>query len=190
MVKVGFIVEGHCEKAVLSSPDFQALLLKTGIERTGEVSNAKGKSNLLTETALSLAQILRDKGAEHIVVLRDLDDLPDLEAAKQEVIQADDTVLCLSVRELEAWFLANSETLSTVFKTNFYFEYPELEVKPFDTLNALSRQFRQGRGINDKRSFTNLMLANGFTIERAAAHPNCPSARYFLDTLQTLASAN
>ena len=34
------------------------------------------------------------------------------------------------------------------------------------------------------------MLKYGFTIENAANHPNCPSARYFLTKLQTLASAN
>ncbi len=190
MVKIGFIVEGHCEKAVLGSAAFQAYLKETGILSVREVQNAKGKDNLANETATSLAQIARDKGAEHTVVLRDMDSLADVEAAKNEVIQADDLSVCVAVQELEAWFLADSETISTVFKTNFFFDKPEQETDPFTTLNNLSRQFRQGRGIDDKRKFTNLMLANGFTIEKAARHPNCPSAQYFLSTLQTLASAN
>ncbi len=190
MVKIGFIVEGHCERAVLGSNAFQGYLSKTGILNVYDIQNAKGKGNLLNETATSLAQIIRDKGAEHIVVLRDMDSLPDVEAAKSEVIKAGDLTVCVAVQELEAWFLADSETISTIFKTNFFFDEPEQETDPFGTLNNLSRQFRQGRGIDDKRKFTNLMLANGFTIEKAARHPNCPSAQYFLSTLQTLASAN
>lgn len=189
MVKVGFIVEGHCEKAVLGSESFQAYLSEIGILTVHEVQNARGKTNLLNDTATSQAQIVRDKGAEHIVVLRDLDDLPDLEAAEREVIQADDLLVCVAVQELESWFLADSSTMSAVFKTDFFFEYPEQEPKPSETLNTLSRQHRQGRGITDKRQFTNLMLANGFAIQQAAQHPNCPSAQYFLTKLKTLASA-
>jgi hypothetical protein len=186
MKKVGFIVEGHCERAVLGSLAFQGWLDVVGILHVGDVGNAKGKNNLGNEVASSLAQILRNKGAEHIILLRDLDELPNLEAAQQEVIQADDISLCVAVRELEAWFLADSGTLSAIFKTNFYFDYPEQEAKPLDTLNQLSRQYRNERGIDDKRKFTNLMIANGFTIQRAAEHPNCSSARYFLTKLQAL----
>jgi hypothetical protein len=189
MVKVGFIVEGHCEKAVLGSDAFQAYLSEIGILPVHEVLNARGKTNLLNDTATSQAQIIRDKGAGHIIVLRDLDNLPDLEAAEIEVIQADDLSVCVAVQELEAWFLADSATMSAVFKTDFFFEHPEQEHEPFETLKTLSRQYRQGRGINDKRQFTNLMLANGFTIQQAAEHPNCPSAQYFLTKLKTLASA-
>jgi hypothetical protein len=90
MKKVGFIVEGHCEQAILNSGAFQDWLDVVGVLRAGDVGNAKGKNNLGNEVASSLAQILRDKGADHIVVLRDLDNLPDLEAAQQEVLQADD----------------------------------------------------------------------------------------------------
>ena len=190
MIKIGFIVEGHCEKAILGSESFQTYLSEIGILTVHEVLNARGKTNLLNDTARSRAQIIRDKGAEHIVVLRDLDNLPNLEAAEREVIQANDLSVCVAIQELESWFLADSATMSAVFKTNFFFEHPEHERKPFDTLNTLSRQYRQGRGINDKRQFTNLMLANGFTIEKAAQHPNCPSAQYFLTTLKTLALAN
>lgn len=190
MVRIGFIVEGHCEKAVLGSQAFQQTLTAMGLTNVSEVANAKGKYNLANDVATSLAQIIRDRGAEHIIVLRDLDDLPDLKSAEQEVIQANDVSVCVAVQELEAWFLADSATLSTVFKTDFSFDSPENESDPLTKLKEFSRQFRQGRGIDDKRQFTNLMLANGFSIERAAAHPNCPSARYFLSTLQTLASAN
>jgi Domain of unknown function (DUF4276) len=186
MVKVGFIVEGHCEKAVLSSKAFQAYLSEIGILNMHEIQNARGKTNLLNDTAKSQAQIARDKGAEHIIVLRDLDNLPDLEAAESEVIQATDLLVCVAVQELEAWFLADSATISAVFKTDFFFDYPEKESKPSDTLDMLSRQYRQGRGIDDKRKFTNLMLAKGFTIQQAAQHPNCPSAKYFLTKLKNL----
>lgn len=189
MVKVGFIVEGHCEKAVLGSNAFQAYLSEIGILTVHEVQNARGETNLINHVATSQAQIARDEGAEHIVVLRDLDSLPDVETAELEVIQANDLSVCVAVQELESWFLADSATMSAAFKTNFFFEHPELEPKPSETLDTLSRQYRQGRGITDKRQFTNLMLTNGFTIQQAAQHPNCPSANYFLTKLKTLASA-
>jgi hypothetical protein len=31
------------------------------------------------------------------------------------------------------------------------------------------------------------MLYSGFSLESAAAHPNCPSAKYFLQKLKSLA---
>ena len=189
MVKIGFIVEGRCDKAVLNSPAFRKIVAGLSLWITGDIENAKGKNNLSGEKGDSYVNVLRDKGASHIVILRDLDELTDLEAAKQEVIRAGDISLCVAIRELEAWFLANSGTLSAIFKTNFYCEHPEQESNPKETLKILSQRFRNGRGIDDEVKFTNLMLANGFSIERAAAHPNCPSARYFLTKLQTIASA-
>lgn len=134
-------------------------------------------------------QLLRDAGAEWVIVLRDMDNADSFDAVKQEVYQASDIKACIAVQELEAWFLADSETLSILFDTDFIYDSPETVPKPFELLVTLRKQYT-GRGIGDKKIFARTMLGCGFTIEQAAQHPNCPSARYFLIKLQTLASAN
>ena len=191
MVKVGFIVEGGCEKIVLKAVEFQNYLQSQDIEQVGDVIDIDGKGNLKQSSTRmdTQVQLLRDAGAEWVIVLRDMDNTDSFDAVKQEVYRASDVKTCVAVRELEAWFLADSETLSTLFQANFKHDSPETVLKPFELLVALRKQYTN-RGIGDKKVFARTMLANGFTTERAAQHPNCPSARYFLTKLQTLASAN
>ena len=191
MVKVGFIVEGGCEKIVLKAVEFQAYLQTQRIEQVGDVIDMDGKGNLKQSSTRmnTQVQLLRDAGAEWVIVLRDMDNADSFDAVKQEVYQASDIKACIAVQELEAWFLADSETLSILFDTDFIYDSPETVPKPFELLVTLRKQYT-GRGIGDKKIFARTMLGCGFTIEQAAQHPNCPSARYFLTKLQTLASAN
>ena len=191
MVKIGFIVEGGCERIVLRSPAFSAYLRKHHFELVSDIVNLDGKGNLKASSLKmnTQVQVMRDSGATYVIVLRDLDDATSFAEVKQQVYQASDVHCCVAVKELEAWFLVDSTTLSLLFLTNFFFDYPEEPIKPFDTLNALRRQYTN-RGISDKKGFASAMVNNGFTIEKAAQHPNCPSAHYFLTKLQTLASAN
>lgn len=191
MVKIGFIVEGGCEKIVLKAVEFQTYLKTQRIKQVGDVIDMDGKGNLKQSSTRmnTQVQLLRDAGAEWVVVLRDMDNVDSFSTIKREVYQASDIKTCVAVQELEAWFLADSETLSALFQTNFSHDLPETVPKPFELLIALRQQYT-GRGIGDKKVFARTMLAGGFTIERAAQHPNCPSARYFLTKLQTLASAN
>lgn len=191
MVKVGFVVEGGSEKIVLKSVKFQNYLHSQQIELVGDVINMDGKGNLQASSQRmnTQVQLLRDAGAEWVVVLRDMDNTDSFSTVKQEVYQASDVIICIAVQELEAWFLADSQTLSVLLQTHYYHDVPETVVKPVDLLDALRKQYT-GRGITDKKVFARTMLGCGFTIERAAEHPNCPSARYFLTQLQTLAPAN
>lgn len=191
MVKVGFLVEGGCERIVLKSAAFQAYLAEKQIQQTGDVIDMDGKGNLTVSSKRMQSQVktLRDLGAEWIVVLRDLDNAASFDTVKAEVYQADDIIACLAVQELEAWFVADSGTLSVLFGTSFYHDAPETIPRPAAFLHDQRVQYTQ-RGIRDKKGFATAMVNNGFSIERAAAHPNCPSARYFLTKLQTLASAN
>ena len=188
---MGFIVEGACEKIVLKSERFQNYLQLKDIQQVGDVIDMDGKGNLKASSQRmnTQVQLLRDQGAEWIVVLRDMDNASSFDEVKQEVHQADDVRICVAVQELEAWFLADSLTLSQIFNTKFHLEFPEKESKPFEALAAFQKQYNN-RGISDKKICAKMMLSNGFTLENAARHPNCPSARYFLTKLQTLASAN
>lgn len=185
MVKIGLIVEGDSERIVLKHEWFTDFLLKNDIELAGDVINLGGKGNLNTARMETQVQLLRDQGAERVFVLRDMDDAPCLTAVKQEVYQASDVKVCVAVKELEAWFLADSETLTTIFQVDFMFSFPEIENSPLETLKRLRLQ-HQKTGISDKKLFAKMMVREGFTIERAAAHPNCPSARYFLTKLTEL----
>ena len=193
-MKVGFIAEGGCERIVLRSSAFQTHLVKLGVEQVGDVIDIDGKGNLKqsSQRMQSQVQTLRNQGAQWVIVLRDLDEPGSAGAVakvKAEVYQADDIITCLAIQELEAWFLADSAVLSRLFGVLIVCEFPQLIQKPSDYLNDLRMNY-QGRGIRDKKGFASTLVNNGFTIESAAQHPNCPSALYFLTKLQTLASAN
>jgi hypothetical protein len=191
VVKVGFIVEGSCERIVLNSQWFSDYLVQNQIEQVGEIINLDGKGNLqvASQRIGNQVQLLRDKGADAIIILRDMDSSPCFTAVKQQTFQASDVHCCVIARELEAWFLADGQTLSAIMGIKFSYVKPEDPVKPSSELVKLRREFT-GQGISDKKGFSSKMIRNGFTIERAAAHPNCLSARYFLRKLQTLASAS
>ena len=186
-MKIGLIVEGDCERIILKSDIFRETLRQNNLELVADVVNIGGKGNLKNRKIQSQVEILRSKGTEKIIVLRDLEDLPSIATAKNEVYQAPDIIICIEVKTLESWFLADSETLSTIFKSRFYFEYPETENRPIDKLKFFSLQFTN-TGIGDKKIFARKMVKNGFSIQRAAQHPNCPSANYFLNKLQSLNS--
>lgn len=45
-----------------------------------------------------------------------------------------------------------------------------------------------GRGTGDKVRTAKKVVKNHFNIENAGSHPNCPSAKYFLDKIDDLGS--
>lgn len=188
MVNVGFMVEGATERLIVKSPAFQQMLQRMGLQTAGDIVDVRGRTNLLSNRADSIRQLLLQSGAEKIVMLTDKEDTACYSSLKA-LINTPIDLIAVANRTVEAWFLADSQTLSTLFQTNFYCESPETLSDPFEALKAYRQQHRS-MGIGDKKAFARIMINNGFTVERAAQHPNCPSARYFLDKLQTLASAN
>ena len=62
-------------------------------------------------------------------------------------------------------------------------------MSPFEKLRALRLQYNN-RGIGDKKVFARIMISNGFTIKNASEHPDCPSAKYFTDKLESLTVIN
>jgi hypothetical protein len=73
---------------------------------------------------------------------------------------------------------------------SFYFADPEADKEPFETINQLLTK-HIGRGIGKKRAgkikLVNKLLENGLDLSQAAAHGNCPSAKYFLKELIEIA---
>ncbi|MFT5917298.1 MAG: hypothetical protein ACJAWV_003352 [Flammeovirgaceae bacterium] len=91
------------------------------------------------------------------------------------------------MKQIEAWFLADSKTLLKLFKSNFEFPNPEEEQNPFQTLKNLFVE-NTSRGIGSfKPKFARKMLNNDFSILHASQHPNCESATYFVNKLNELA---
>ncbi|QJW89690.1 hypothetical protein HNV11_10005 [Spirosoma taeanense] len=189
MVNVGFICEGDTEVKIVKSEAFQTLLAAAGLHCVSPIQNADGNGNLLPHNIEEKRQALLQAGTAHVVVLTDQDDDTSVEATRQRIGEYPNQHTVIAVRAAEAWFLADSATMSTMLDVTFHMDYPEQEADPFETIRQLFLA-KTGRGVGTKPILARRMLKYGFSIERAAAHPNCPSAHYFLTKLQTLASAN
>lgn len=195
MVKAGFIGEGDCEKILLSSPEFRNFLAGFEIEPVNEVINAGGRNKLfhaakdfsrIQPRVDSWLNILQDKGAEKIFILVDIDEFPCITEFKPNIYRRTNDVVIVAKKALEAWYLSDIDTLRKYLQANVPFvTEPEAIMDPFQHLNELSIQFR-GRGITDKKILTRQMIKLGFSLPRAADHPHCSSARYFLQKLNDL----
>ena len=122
---------------------------------------------------------LKQAGADTIFILTDLDKDVSISATRERIGEFHYQQIVVAVKEAEAWFLADSSTLSRLMDEPIYFEYPEYESEPFEHIRQLLL-VKTGRGVGTKPILARRMLKYGFTIQQAAQHPNCPSAQYFL----------
>lgn len=190
MVKIGFICEGKTEKTIVESQSFQAWLHEHKLDCVHDVIDAKGSGNLLPQNIELITKELVLKGAERIVILTDLDNDLCITSTKERITERENQHIIIAVRQIEAWFLSDTVTLQRLFgDTSFICEQPESIPTPFYHLKDLFYH-KTGRGVGAKSILVSRMLKYGFSVENAANHPNCPSARYFLTKLQTLATAN
>lgn len=187
MVKLGFIVEGDNEKAILQSSRFRDLLNTLAVGFVDEVINAKGSGNLLPEYLADQVNALQTLGATHILILTDQEDAPCISSVKWRIDPENKHLVVIAVKAIEAWFLADTAAISAYMKVpDFFCEHPERIFQPFQFIKKEKFE-RTGRGVNDKKQLCSRMLLSGFSLQNAAAHPYCPSARYFLEKLKTLA---
>lgn len=189
MVRVEFIGEGKTEQIVLESAPFLEWLRQNGMERVGTVIDADGAGNLLPARIESLQIELLIYQPDVIVILTDLDSDESVRTTKQRIGETSNQIVIVAVKKIEAWFLADGQTLAHLTNDSVHIDHPELVDDPFSEIQQLFLN-KTGRGVGTKPMLARRMLKYGFTVERAAQHPNCPSARYFLTKLQTLASAN
>jgi len=187
VVKIGFIVEGETEKLLIDSAGFQAFLQSVNLFCVSEAIDAEGNGNLLPHNIEPSRQRLLAAGAEWIFILTDKDDDVCITKTRERITERTNQTTCVAVKQIEAWFLADAELLSNLFKKQFRFELPEIENTPFETFRQLMLE-HTGRGIGKraKTKLASIVLNNGFSLTRAAQHPNCPSATYFLNKLQTI----
>jgi hypothetical protein len=183
MVKVGFICEGETEKIIVDSVDFKNILAANNLELVNAI-DATGNGNLLPKNIIPFIESLKDNGAEKIFILTDLDEDACITKTKARINAPETVVVIISVKQIEAWFLADSITLSKIFTKEFQFDYPENEISPREKLREIFMN-EIGRGFGDgKPRFAKWIIKEGFSLLNAATHSNCNSAKYFLNKLK------
>ena len=132
MVNVGFICEGITEKTILDSANFREILKKNAINVVGDVIDAEGNGNLLPENIEDDQNKLFKVGADFILILTDLDNDACITRTKERIGSHEKQLIIVSVKQVEAWFLADSVTIGKLLGEDFNFELPESELLPFD----------------------------------------------------------
>jgi len=185
VVKVGFIVEGESEKIILESESFRSLLTTLKVDFIPDVVDATGSGNILPQNRDKYVQILKDKGATKIIYLVDREEEPCITTVKERIKPGTNETVVVSIKALEAWFLADSIMLSALFKKNYSYNSPEETViLPRDVLqNEFLENTGQGLGRSKPRT-AKKMVKSGFSIISAASHEKCNSAKYFLQKLK------
>ncbi len=192
MIKVGFIVEDKPYQKFIESENFLELLASLDIELAGVSFSPDGRDRFFSKNTKiqSFYRILKDKNADYIFILIDKEDDPCIGGLKERIFSynEDKQINIIAVKAIESWFLADSLTLSGIFNKGYHCTNPEgMAEKPYEKLKSEFISNRGGRGIGKKRSIhASLIINNGFSIQNAAKHPNCPSAKYFLKKLSEL----
>lgn len=191
MVKVAFIVEGATEKVLVDSDGFHRWCGSLGIEIVDPVIDAKGGGNLLPEYLDSYLDRLRGATPDKVVVITDLERESNLDAVRERITHAGLDHVFIAVKAVEAWFLADSEALSRWLQREHIELSPEsTSGMPWERLKelALANGVR-GPGASKPIFAKRFSFQYGFDMARAAAHPQCPSARELRDTLESWGAA-
>ena len=180
MVKVGFIVEGDSEKIVIESSRFKDFLKSCNCQLITPVINAGGGGNLLPKNSDVYLARLRQLSVDKILVVTDLEMEPSVAVVRERIHNPDIDIIFVAVKALEAWYLADTTAMQNwLGDKNFCEPHPEQTVAmPWDRLAEIARQLdKRGPG-KSKTAFAKRMVKHhGFSIESAASHPDCPSAR-------------
>ena len=188
MVKVAFIVEGDVEKIIVEKCFIESgWLTSKNIDPIKPVINAGGGGNLCPHNMDEYVEQAKTLSPDKIVVLTDLECDPCITKTMERLGTCDICITVISRKSFEAWFLADSTLLSTMTSGSCrHYDRPEeTENMPFDTFKALLIE-HTGRGSGDKVRLAKKVVKNGFDIERAASHSYCPSAKYFLEKIESL----
>ena len=186
MVKVVFIVEGDVEKIIVEKC-FVTWLQSKNIEIVKPVINAGGGGNLCPHNMPIYVEQARVLNPDKIIILTDLECDLCIEKTKERLGDCAECITIISRKSFEAWFLADDTLLSKMTNESCkHYDKPELtDGMPFDTFKALLIE-HTGRGSGDKVRLATKVSKNNFSIENASKHPNCPSAKYFVDKIDEL----
>lgn len=185
--KVAFIVEGGTEKILLESHQFSVWLASMGLELIKPIVDASGGGNLLPKNVGDMIETLKDKQADHIFILTDLERDPAISKVKERLKNPEIKDCFITVLATESWFLACTEALSGWLGKEHYVDDPENRQaeKPFDRLKVLNLE-HNNRGCSNKKILARQMLKFGFSFEGVLKHPNCVSMKYIERVLRGL----
>lgn len=184
MVKVGFIVEGGSEKIIIESPQFQSFLAQHGCQLVSPVIDANGGGNLLPKNIGVFLERLQQQSADKIVVLTDLEAEPSVTVVRERIAHPQLDVIFVAVKALEAWYLADTDAMrSWLDSADFFEQHPErTEGMPWDRLAEIAQMLgTRGPGKNKVNFAKKIVKHHCFSIESAANHSDCPSAKEVVD---------
>jgi hypothetical protein len=186
--KVGFIGEGGSDVIILKSRTFEKLLNSYGLNRI-DVLDAEGIGNFYNPDSKvkGLVNVLENKGAEKIIILSDLEDFPCIREAKKKLANfTDKQINIITKKALESWFLADNDLLKKLLEVEMSFVNPENPLgMPYDEIKYLLLKFNKP-GPGSKTKLAKKVVSADFSIQNAASHHNCNSAKYFLKQLNNL----
>jgi len=185
MVKVAFIVEGKVEKLFIDSLEENGWFAQKSIKKVAPTIDAKGGGNLCPQNMQVFVEQVKVFTPDKIFILTDLECDPCVEKTKERLGSCDICVVVLAKKAIEAWFLADGEILKKFTNEKVsYFKYPEkTDLMPYDIFKNILMEYT-GRGTSKIKLAKNI-LKNGFDIEKVARHPECQSAKYFVDKIKS-----
>lgn len=196
MVTVGFVVEGDSDEFLPISQTFREWLRQScNLQVVDPVVNAGGNGNMCSRNIGVFVDKLRiQANPDVVVVLADLDPercAPCIGKRKEIIGYQGIDLVVVARKAMESWFLADTEAMRHWTDDNAFYE-PEPETcegMPWARFKEIGRGLRRGPG-NNKPGFAKRFInTHGFDVRRAAEHPNCPSARYFVERLCRLGLA-
>ncbi len=164
MVKVAFIVEGKVEQIFIDNLHSNGWLESKNIEKVGPTIDAKGGGNLCPRN-MNLY----------------------VEQAKERLGACSICTIVLAKKAIEAWFLADNEVLKILTEKDIAYINPEVtEEMPYDEYKKILLEYT-GRGTGSKVTFAKKVIKkHSFSIDRASYHPNCQSAKYFIEKITNI----
>ncbi len=192
MVRIGLIVEGDSDDVVFKHAHTKVKLSDACGVLVTKVVNARGNRNQQGNKIRPYVQILvENRRVDKIVLLTDLD--------------KDDQIKCITERKravgrikhleqilvarncLESWFLADTAALGSWLKDN-KIKIGNPESESIDAWRHLRKLARQKQKTCEKKTLfaREFVERHNFSIARAAEHPNCPSARYFIAKMKEI----
>ena len=121
MVKVGFICEGVTDKLFVDSDNFKQFLLQNNCVLINAIFSG-GNGNLLPKNITKHINSLKDDGVDKIFILTDLDKDKCITKTKLRINASNEISTIVAVKEMEAWFLSDSQLLSKMFGKPFEYE--------------------------------------------------------------------
>jgi hypothetical protein len=182
VVRLGIVCEGESELVVFNSVIFKDYLKSINIELI-DVQETGSKNQFFEGRLEKHRATLLDKNVDKILFVFDLDKDECLVKSKLDSDIKTGEIGVIAIKEFESWYLADNKAISSLLNKEINVEFPESLDDPIREIISLNN----GKGFGRSKPFlAKKMVVNGFSIENAAKHPNCESAKYFIQKLKSL----